>query len=80
MKAVEGELAGLDAHVVEVEQALGGFLNGQAEHNAGGQFDEIYLQHLAHEWEGATGAEVTFDDLNLVIACQELDIERARDM
>ena len=52
LQAVEGELRGLDAHIVEVEEALGGLLDGQTEHDACGQFDEVYLEHLAHEGEG----------------------------
>lgn len=44
LQAVEGELGGLDADVVEVEEVLGGFLYGEAEHHLRGEVDEVELQ------------------------------------
>ena len=70
----------LDAHIVEVEQVLVRLLHGDAQHHLGGQFDEVNLQHLAHEGEGAGGAEVALDDLDVVVTGQELDVERTGDV
>ncbi len=78
LQAVERELRGLDPHILEIEQRLGGFLDRQVQHNAGGYIDEIDLQHLRHEWERAGGTQVALDDLNLVVPSKELDIEGAR--
>ena len=46
LQAVERELRGLDTHIVEVEEVLGGFLDGYAEHNLRGKIDEIEFEDL----------------------------------
>ena len=53
LQTVEGELRSLDANIVQIEKALRRFLDGKSEHDAGGEFDEVNLQHLADEGEGA---------------------------
>ena len=46
LQAVERELRGLDAHIIEVEEVLGGFLDGYAEHHLRGKVDEIEFENL----------------------------------
>ena len=79
LQAVERELAGLDAHIIEIEQALVRLLHWNAEHDLRGQLDEVDLKHLAHEREAARGTEVALDDLDVIILGQELDVEGAAD-
>lgn len=43
LEAAEGKLGGFDANVVEVKFGFGRFFDGEAEHNTGGYFDEVYL-------------------------------------
>ena len=80
LQAVERELAGLDAYVVEVEEVLAGLLHWHAEHHFRGQLDEVDFQHLADEWERARGAQVALYDLDIVVAGEELYVERAADV
>ena len=49
LQTVERELAGLDAHIIEIEKALVRLLHRQSQHDFRGQFYHIYLKHLAHE-------------------------------
>ena len=79
LQAVEGELTGLDTHIIEIEQALVRFLHGQSQHDFRGQFNHIDLKHLAHERETPRSAQVAFNDLDVVVLSQELDIERSAD-
>ena len=80
LQTVEGELRGLDTHVVQVEEVLVRLLYGDAQHDLRGQLDEVELQHLADEGERTRGTEITLDDLDVVVARQELDVERAGDV
>mmetsp|Transcript_32322 Transcript_32322/g.72942 ORF Transcript_32322/g.72942 Transcript_32322/m.72942 type:complete len:353 (-) Transcript_32322:3441-4499(-) len=76
----EGEHGGLDANVLEVEQRD---LRGRAvraHHHAGREIDEVDLERLGHEGEGARRSDVGFDDLDVVVLREELDVERARDV
>ncbi len=50
------------------------------EHHLGRKLDEIDLKHLGDERERSGSPKVTFYHLNLVILCQELNIERTRDI
>jgi hypothetical protein len=50
-----------------------------ASHSLRSQRDEVVVQSLAHEREGPTGPQVTFDDLHIVTLGHELNVERTRD-
>ena len=80
LKAVEAELAGLDTHIVEVEEVLVWLLYWQTEHHAGSQLDEVDLQHLTNEWERTAGTKVTLDNENIIVASHKLNVERSVDM
>ena len=56
------------------------FLHRNAEHNLCGQLNQVDLQHFTYEGETSTCTKVTFDNLNLVVSCQVLDIERTADV
>ena len=75
LQTVEGELACLDADLVEVEEVLRRFLYRHTKHNLRGKVNKIELQHLAYEWERAGGAEVALYYEDVVITGHELDIE-----
>ena len=62
LQSVERELAGLDAHVVEVEEILVGLLHRYTQHHLRGEVDKVDLEHFAHKWEGTAGSEVALDD------------------
>ena len=72
----EGELACLHTDTVDVECRLVRLCIGSVQHDTGSSLDEVTLQHLGYEREAARCTEVTLDNLHLVVACQELDIER----
>ena len=80
LETVEGELRSLHAHIVEVEQRLGRFLHRQVEHNTCGYINQVDFQHLTYKRERTGSTEVALDDLNLVVASKELDIERPRNL
>lgn len=80
LKAREGELRCLDAHVVEVEGRLGGLVDLQSEHGLGGGGDKVLLGDLADEREGARRSQVALYDLDGVLLGQELDVEWAGDV
>ena len=80
LQAVEGELAGLDTDIVEVEEILLRLLHGHAEHDLRGQVDEVELQDLRDKREGTRGTEVALDDVDVVLAGHKLDVERTVDM
>ena len=62
LQSVERELAGLDAHIVEVKQVLAGLLHRYTQHHLRGEVDKVDLEHFAHKWEGTAGSEVALDD------------------
>ena len=72
----EGELACLHTDTVDVECRLVRLCIGSVQHDTGSSLDEVTLQHLGYEREAARCTEVTLDNLHLVVACQELNIER----
>ena len=81
LQTVEGELARLDAYVIEFEQdSCPASRTGNAKHHLRGKFNEVYLQHLADKRERTAGTQVTFDHLDVVFACQILDVERTGDV
>ena len=80
LKTVERELACLDSYIIEVEEVLFGFLYRKPQHHFRSKFDEVYLQYLAHEGERTRSTEVTLNYLNIIIACQELDVKRTRNV
>ena len=53
LEAVERKLRGFDTHIIKVEETLVWLLYRQTEHYFSGKFNEIDLQYLANEWEGA---------------------------
>ena len=57
-----------------------GLLDWQPEHHFRSQVDQVQLQHLRHEGEGARGTQVTLDDEDIVITGHILDIERTVDV
>ena len=79
-QARERELRALDAHIFELERINLHRFGMLAEHAAGGKVYEINLQHLRYEGEAARRAQVAFDDLDVVVGRQELDVEGAGDM
>ena len=78
LQTVEGELARFNAHVFQIKDATSRFLYGQTQHDTCCHLNEVHLQHLAHEGEGARGAEIALDDLDIILACQELNVEGTR--
>mmetsp|Transcript_7752 Transcript_7752/g.19782 ORF Transcript_7752/g.19782 Transcript_7752/m.19782 type:complete len:385 (-) Transcript_7752:47-1201(-) len=76
----EREHGRLDAHVVHLEQVDRGGLHRLAHHDACGQVDEVDLERLRGEGEGARGAQVALDHLDPVVLGQELDVERTGDV
>ena len=80
LQTVEGELARLDAYVIQIEQILVRLLYRNAEHHLRGKFNKVYLQHLADKRERTAGTEVALNHLDVVLACQILDIERTGDV
>ena len=79
LQPVERELAGLDANVVQVEQALGRFLHLLPEHDTCGKLNEVELEHLAHEGERARSPQVALYHLYVVLTGKILYVERTRD-
>ena len=51
----------------------------QAQHHLCREFDKVDLQDLGYEREAPGSAQVAFDDLDLIVFGQELDVERAAD-
>ena len=51
LQAVERELRGLDAHIVEVEEVLRGLFYGQPQHHLRGKVDEVEFQNFRHKGE-----------------------------
>ena len=51
-----------------------------AQHGARGDIDEVVTRNFGHEGERARCTHVAFDDLYGVIFCDELDVERSRDV
>ena len=80
METSETELRCLDSDIIDVEGGGIDFLHFLAEHDAGGGVDEILFENLADEGEGARCAQITFDNLHVVVFCKILDVERPRDI
>ena len=80
MQTGEGELACLYTDAIDVECRLVRLCIRSVEHDAGSSLDEVALQHLRYEREAARCTEVTLDNLHLVVASQELDVERTGDI
>ena len=70
----------LDADVIEVEERDLRRVDHRARHDARGDLDEIDLERLRDEGEGARGTDVRLDDLDLVVLREELEVERAREV
>ena len=76
----EGELAGLHAHVAQVEGIAVRLLRMESEHSVCSKFYQVDLEHLGYEREAAGSPEVAFDDLYVVLLGEELYVERSGDM
>mmetsp|Transcript_7284 Transcript_7284/g.23990 ORF Transcript_7284/g.23990 Transcript_7284/m.23990 type:complete len:641 (-) Transcript_7284:2227-4149(-) len=76
----EGEHGCLDADVLVVEQRDAHRGRVVADHHLGRELDEVGLERLGREGEGARRAHVRLDHLDLVILCEQLQVERAADL
>mmetsp|Transcript_10100 Transcript_10100/g.29756 ORF Transcript_10100/g.29756 Transcript_10100/m.29756 type:complete len:286 (+) Transcript_10100:75-932(+) len=79
-EAREGEHGRLDAYVVDLQEVDGRGLHRLTHHHLSGQLNEVSLERLGDEREGARGAEVALDHLDAVVLGEELDVEGPRDV
>ena len=77
LQAVERELRSLDSYIIQLKETLLRFFDRKPQHHPGCQLDKVYLQNLAHERKRTAGAKVTLNNLDVIVLCQILDIERA---
>jgi hypothetical protein len=57
-----------------------GFLNGKSQENSGGNVNKVHLQYFGYKGKTAGSTEVAFNNLDVVILSQKLDIEGAGDI
>mmetsp|Transcript_19068 Transcript_19068/g.37432 ORF Transcript_19068/g.37432 Transcript_19068/m.37432 type:complete len:514 (-) Transcript_19068:274-1815(-) len=80
LKTGERELRCFDTNVVEVKKTNVGRSHGKANHSAGSKLDEVGLEGLADKREGTRCAKVQLETEHVVIAAQELHVERTSDV
>mmetsp|Transcript_71718 Transcript_71718/g.154842 ORF Transcript_71718/g.154842 Transcript_71718/m.154842 type:complete len:1117 (-) Transcript_71718:111-3461(-) len=73
----DGHLRGDDVHLHGLDHRG---LHLHAEHDAGGELDEVHVVGLGDEGQGAGGAQVALDHHDLVVLAHELQVEGARDL
>ena len=55
-------------------------LHRDSQHSLSGEGDEVKVERLGDERERAARAQVALDHLDVVVAREELDVERPRDL
>ncbi|RUS29416.1 hypothetical protein BC938DRAFT_480689 [Jimgerdemannia flammicorona] len=79
-QAAETELRNLDANIVLGNAHFGVSLDGESHHGIDRHLDQIDTDDLGDERERARRADITLDNLDLVILGNELDVEWTSDI
>ena len=75
----KGELGTLHAHVAEVKGIGKGERRMLPQHATRGKADQVHPPHFGHKREAPGCPEIAFDDFQVQVRRQELDVEGARD-
>ena len=76
MQTGEWELRSLYTNPVDIKGRLVRTAVWSVKHDTGSCFDKVTFQYFRHEWETTRSTQVTFNHFHLIVASQELYVER----
>ena len=75
-KPGKGELWSLHSHVIQIEYRFIQGFHLLSQHDPGGHIDKVIFQYFRHEGKTPRRSQITLDDLDIIVLCQKLHIER----